>query len=79
MLDDFMTLKIVDFGIAGMFKFGSEGEKSEAGSLNYVPPEVINRNKNTMGPPLDVWAMGCIYYAMLMGALPFAGKDIQIA
>jgi calcium-dependent protein kinase len=33
-------LKVADFGIAGICK-GDEGEKTESGTLFYMPPEVI--------------------------------------
>ena len=56
------TLKIVDFGICGMFRVGQDGDKSDAGSLRYITPA------------LDIWSMGCIFYAMLSGCLPFRGK-----
>lgn len=28
------------------------------------------------GPPLDVWAMGVILFAILCGRLPFEGSDL---
>ncbi|OMJ73593.1 hypothetical protein SteCoe_27694 [Stentor coeruleus] len=70
------TVKIVDFGISGMFFLGkaSENERSDAGSLHYIAPEVLTRSDNRANPALDIWSLGCIIYAMLTKTLPFLGK-----
>lgn len=70
------TVKIVDFGISGMFFLGkaSENERSDAGSLHYIAPEVLTRSDNRANPALDIWSLGCIIYAMLTKTLPFSGK-----
>lgn len=36
-----LTLRVVDFGIAGSCN-PNKNEKSNAGSLSYMPPEVLN-------------------------------------
>jgi serine/threonine protein kinase len=62
----------VDFGIAGL----SDGRKSEitnAGSLNYMPPEIFLRKNVGASPALDIWALGCILYTLVVGKLPFSG------
>ena len=48
------TVKIVDFGIAGMFSVGRVGESSEAGSLLYTAPEVLSGKDIRANPALDV-------------------------
>ena len=68
------VIKIVDFGIAGMFSVGRIGEASEAGSLLYTAPEVISGRDIRAAPALDVWSLGCIIYMMLTGTHPFLGK-----
>jgi serine/threonine protein kinase len=37
-----------------------------------MPPEALRGTAKT-DPSIDVWAIGCIYYAMLFGHLPFWG------
>lgn len=70
-------LKVVDFGIAGMFNIGSEGEKSNAGSLLYIAPEVLSGKDIQASPSLDIWSMGCIIYYLLTGAHPFGRADTR--
>lgn len=47
-------IKIVDFGIAGIFTAGQKGERSQAGTLLYLAPEVISGLDNTARPSLDI-------------------------
>lgn len=65
-----MTIKIVDFGIAGVCK-AQQKDKTDAGTLAYMPPEVLSRTKVDAGPPIDIWALGCMLYAMVIGVMPF--------
>ena len=68
-------LKIVDFGICGMFKVGQDGDKSDAGSVKYIAPEILKKIDNSATPALDIWSLGCIFYAMLTGDVPFTGES----
>ena len=70
-----LRIKIVDFGIAGVTALGGEGEKSTAGSLLYLAPEVLSGKNKESTPELDVWSMGCIIYSMLTNTLPFTGQS----
>jgi len=69
-------IKIADFGIAGLI-VNSVAEKSKAGSLKYMAPEIITEENIDSRPSIDVWSMGCILYAMLCKMLPFNGKTIS--
>ena len=66
-------IKIVDFGISGMFGFNNQGERSDAGSLLYLAPEVLGGIDNRANPALDIWSMGCILYYLLTNRHPFDG------
>ena len=68
-----IDLKIVDFGIFGTNR-GNAGEKSNAGSLKYMSPEVlIGFTEST--PKIDVWSLGIILYGLVIGVLPFRSSN----
>lgn len=72
-----VTIKVVDFGIAGVFKVGRRGERSDAGSLLYIAPEVFSGRDNSAAPALDIWSIGCILYYLLVGSHPFVGPNVK--
>lgn len=69
-----LTIKIVDFGIAGLFA-GRKSEVTRAGSLYYMAPEVLSRKSMVAAPSMDIWAVGCILYALVIGQLPYNDKS----
>lgn len=69
--DDDFSIKVVDFGIAGV-----ASEKVDAGTLSYMAPECLDSTKAAdTNPGLDVWAIGCMFYAMIYGTLPYSSND----
>lgn len=63
----------MDFGIFGNSK-GNCGEKSNVGSLKYMPPEVlIGFNEAT--PKIDIWSLGIILHGLVLGFLPFSNSN----
>lgn len=68
-----IELKIVDFGIFGSNR-GNQGEKSNAGSLKFMPPEVLIGYTEAT-PKIDVWSLGIILYGLVLGDLPFRSYD----
>lgn len=66
------TVKIIDFGIAGVCA-GSKKDRVDAGSVAYMPPETLRGHAET-STAIDVWAIGIMYFAMLYGHLPFYGN-----
>lgn len=67
-------MKIADFGLSDFYRPGAL-IKSSCGTLSFLAPEVFRGTANA-GPPLDVWSLGVILFAMLCGRLPFEGPDM---
>ncbi|KAG5513442.1 hypothetical protein PMAC_001506 [Pneumocystis sp. 'macacae'] len=74
LLDDFLNVKIADFGLSNLMTDGNF-LKTSCGSPNYAAPEVIS-GKLYAGPEVDVWSCGVILYVMLVGRLPFDDEFI---
>lgn len=68
------TLKVIDFGIAALFKPGPSTFTTKTGTPYYVAPEVLGRWP-TYGAQVDMWSCGVIMYVLLSGRLPFKGSD----
>lgn len=67
------SIKIVDFGIAGVCK-AQRKDKTDAGTLHYMAPEVLSKSNVDAGPGIDIWALGVMLYVMVIGELPFNGE-----
>lgn len=68
-------VKIADFGLSAFYRPGTNIQ-TNCGTLSFLAPEVFKGTSNA-GPPLDVWALGVILFAMLCGRLPFEGTDLS--
>jgi len=62
-IEDDMTVKVVDFGIAGM----AAKDKVDAGTLAYMAPECLDKVAADTTPAIDVWAIGIMFFAMIYG------------
>ena len=45
------------------------------GTPNYISPEVLNKEGH--GFPADVWALGCVMFALLVGQPPFETSTLK--
>lgn len=68
-----IVIKVADFGIFGSNK-GRVAESHGAGSLKYMAPEIL-LGRTGSDPKIDVWSMGVMMYAMVMGHYPFEVKN----
>lgn len=68
-----IDLKVVDFGIFGSTS-GLNPEKIHAGSLKYMAPELLV-GRSESSPAIDVWSLGIILHALVLGYLPFRSSS----
>lgn len=71
------TVRLVDFGFATIFR--AEGGtsrrlKTQLGTPVYMAPELV-RGASYFGPPVDVWAFGCLMYELLHNRVAFRGES----
>ncbi|KAK3954566.1 hypothetical protein QBC32DRAFT_255261 [Pseudoneurospora amorphoporcata] len=70
-------IKIADFGMAALHQEPSHHLKTACGSPHYAAPELL-KHQPYKGSAVDIWAMGCILFAMLAGRLPFDDSNMDI-
>ncbi len=73
--------KVVDFGLAFIKDGGELGrltsDKIISGTPDYMAPEQC-RGGAEVGPPADIYALGCVFLEILTGRTPFAGEQGEI-
>jgi len=70
-------IKIGDWGFASLYKSDQVTDYS-CGTLHYAAPEILSQG-STIGPEVDVWALGVLLYFMVCGWLPFRGTtDFEV-
>ena len=63
-----ITIKLTDFGLG---QYMTKPMKLQAGSLNYMAPEVLLGLKYT--EIIDIWSATIVVYILLCGDVPFNG------
>jgi eukaryotic-like serine/threonine-protein kinase len=70
------TPKISDFGVAYRIEStaGYTRTESPIGTPSYMAPELSAGNQQTVGPGVDIYALGAILYELLTGRPPFRAE-----
>ncbi|CAF2793866.1 unnamed protein product [Rotaria sp. Silwood2] len=69
-------LKLADFGLARIKSFPTKTYSHEVVTLWYRPPDVL-LGSTEYSTPIDIWAVGCIFYEMACGRPLFAGTKVE--
>jgi serine/threonine protein kinase len=73
------TIRIIDFGLAGVFPVGSaaSAKKNTAlqGTLNYLSPEQTGRVSRSVDYRTDLYSFGVVLYQLSCGQLPLTSED----
>lgn len=76
--DPEMNLKIGDFGLASVLPSTDSRKYTICGTPNYIAPEVLGGKQTGHSFEVDIWAIGIMMYALLVGKPPFQAKDVQV-
>lgn len=75
-------VKVLDFGVAALLGAGELTKLTMVGQTVGTPPYMAPEQAlaNAVGPPADLYALGCVLYEILTGQLPFTpsgGVSVQ--
>ncbi len=77
--DGVLNPKVLDFGIAKLLQDQKAGHLTQTGwglgTPEYMAPEQLKAAKD-VDARADIWALGCMLYAMYAGKSPFARDDL---
>ncbi|EFA04647.1 serine/threonine-protein kinase polo [Tribolium castaneum] len=74
-LNDELTVKIGDFGLAATIEYEGERKKTLCGTPNYIAPEILQKKGHSF--EVDIWSIGCIMYTLLVGKPPFETRSLK--
>ncbi len=71
--DDPARAWLADFGIAATARTAGRYTTGALGTAAYMAPEQIR--PSDVGPPADVYSLGCVAFELVTGRRPFPGED----
>ncbi|OMJ73141.1 hypothetical protein SteCoe_28237 [Stentor coeruleus] len=77
LLNEFMELKLGDFGLATKIEFEGERKRTICGTPNYIAPEVLS-SKIGHSFEADIWSFGVVAYTLIIGKPPFESDDVKV-
>lgn len=76
-LDRRFRAKLGDFGLSAQKVDDQERRFTVCGTPNYIAPEVFNHHGRGHSYEVDVWSLGVITYAILLGSPPFETDNVK--
>ena len=76
-LNEKLRIKLGDFGLAARLDFDNERRHTVCGTPNYLAPEVLS-NRVGHSYEVDVWSLGVVLYAMVVGKPPFETPEVKL-
>jgi serine/threonine protein kinase/tetratricopeptide (TPR) repeat protein len=74
--DGASRLRLTDFGLAHPLDRMDLSTGGTAGTPAYMAPEQFRGRWRDFGPPTDLYALGCLAWALASGRPPFAARDV---
>jgi calcium-dependent protein kinase len=73
------SVKVIDWGVGSIIdSFGNGRMKStDAGTVQYMAPEIIESEVGDYTAACDVWSLGVMTYMLLCGKVPFWGNSLS--
>eukprot|EP00027_Filamoeba_sp_ATCC50430_P001383 CAMPEP_0168547680 /NCGR_PEP_ID=MMETSP0413-20121227/4164_1 /TAXON_ID=136452 /ORGANISM="Filamoeba nolandi, Strain NC-AS-23-1" /LENGTH=427 /DNA_ID=CAMNT_0008577947 /DNA_START=5 /DNA_END=1284 /DNA_ORIENTATION=+ len=69
------NMVLADFGLAA-YCHPNQRMQGKVGSMLYAAPEVL-KGLPYVGPEVDIWSAGVVFYCMLTGCIPWEGRDLD--
>jgi HAMP domain-containing protein len=69
------SIKVSDFGIAGLLAASADEADTIFGTPGYLPPESLRGAPH--GKPGDLFSLGVLLYNCLAGSMPFGGTEVN--
>ena len=76
-LNEKLMIKLGDFGLAARLDFDNERRHTVCGTPNYLAPEVLS-NRVGHSYEVDVWSLGVVLYALVVGKPPFETPEVKL-
>ena len=73
LLNKDLEVKVCDFGLAIRLEHPDEEHYTMCGTPNYIAPEIVSQKSH--GTPADLWSVGCLFYSLITGSMPFEHAD----
>ena len=71
LIDSKGHIKLTDFGLSKILKENEDKAFTICGTPQYLAPEVLKNKDIGYDKSVDWWSLGCLFYEMLTGFLPF--------